>query len=126
MTQEVCRARFQLSDREKEGLSRIASREKLPDIIEVSRNYAGALEVNFGEGILTDEFDSDIVNVAFETVPNVEIDFSDHFKEVAEACLEELRELAEKGQLAALRELTQKHELLLEERAIAFGSSTAN
>ena len=115
VTQEVCRARFQLSDREKEGLSRIASREKLPDIIEVSRNYAGELDVNFGDGILSDEFTSDIVNVACETVPSVENDFSDHFEEVAQACLDELQDLASKGQLVELRELAPKHELLLED-----------
>ena len=115
VNQEVCRARFQLSDREKEVLSRTASREELPDTVEISRNYAGNLDVNIGEGILSDEFDSDIVRYACETVPSVEIDVSDHFKEIAEACLEELEELAGKGQLAELKELTRKHEPLLED-----------
>ena len=113
--QEVCRAKFLLSDREMEVLSSIASGEGLPDTVEVSRNYAGELDVNFGDGILSDEFNSDIVNVACETVPSVENDFSDHFEEVAQACLDELQDLASKGQLVELRELAPKHELLLDE-----------
>ena len=113
--QEVCRAKFQLSDQEKATLIRITKQEELPDIVDVSRNYAGELEVSFGEGVLSDEFNSDIVNVACETVPSVENDFSDHFEEVAQACLDELQDLASKGQLVELGELAPRHELLLDE-----------
>ena len=41
----VCRAKFQFSDQEKSELAKIAKHETFPDIVEVSRNYAGQLKV---------------------------------------------------------------------------------
>ena len=113
--QEVCQAKFRLSEQDKLELARITSRENFPETIEVSRHYAGEVEVNFGEEVCWNEFDSSIVDVACESVPNVNNDFSDCFKDIAEACLDELRSLAAKGQLTELRELAGRHELLLED-----------
>ena len=52
--QVVCCANFRLSDQEKSDLAQISPVKKMPDTVEVSRNYAGQLQINFGEDILSD------------------------------------------------------------------------
>ncbi len=113
--QEVCRASFRLSDQEKSYLAQITNRENFPDIVEVSRNYAGELEVDFPEGIFLHELDPKSVNNALESVPKIENDFGGRFKEIAEECLKELCHLAVKGQFVELSEIAEKHAALLQD-----------
>ena len=113
--QIVCRAKFQLSDREKSELTQITGREKIPDIVEVSRNYAGELEINCEEDILSDTPPPNDIDNAFNALPEVQDEFNDHFKERAYECIKEARHLADEGQLTELAELVQTHEQSLRE-----------
>lgn len=111
--QEVCRAKFQLSDEEKTSLAKIAKREKFPDTIEVSRNYAGNLKIDFEEDILSNKRHPDDIDNAFNILPQPQDKFGDPFKQCVEECIEEARLLAHEERFAELPELAQKHEPLL-------------
>ena len=111
----ACQAKFQLSDQEKFDLAQITGQEKIPDTVEVSRNYAGQLKTNFEEDILSDKLPHNDINNAFDALPKVEEEFSNQFKQHADECLKEARHLASEGQLTELTELAQKHESLLRE-----------
>ena len=113
--QEVCRAKFQLLDQEKSDLAEIAERESFPDTVEVSRNYTGQLEVDFGREIFSNELHPNDVDEACDTLPKVQDDFNDQFKQRADECLNEAKRLAHEGRFSELRELAQKHVSLLQE-----------
>ena len=113
--QEVCRAKFQLSDEEKSALAKIAENATFPDTVEVSRNYAGQLEVDFGKEIFSDELHPNDVDQVCNALPKVQEDFNDKFKQRANECLEEVRRLAHEGRFSELKELPEKHNSLLQE-----------
>ena len=124
----VCRARFQLSDQEKSKLAQITERETLPDIIEVSRNYAGDLEVDFGGEIFSDKPYLDDVENAFNVLPEIQDGFSapfkesavkcineaKHFKESVVKCINEAKHFAHEGQSTELMGLAEKHKRSLQ------------
>ena len=83
----VCRARFQLSDQEKSKIIQIAGPATFTDIIEVSRNYAGQLKVNFGQDVFSDKLSPSDVDDACNILPEVQEDFSIQFKQRADECI---------------------------------------
>lgn len=124
----VCQARFQLSEKEKSKLREIGNTEKIPNIVQASRNYAGQLEINFAEVSHTDtgqskiDFEEDFFAIQAPTVethtilsdlPKADHRCSDEFKKCAADCLNEVKRLANEGQFIALKQLAQKHEPLL-------------
>ena len=111
----VCQAKFHLSAQEKAALAQIAASENVPDTVEVSRNYAGQLEVNFGADIFPDKLPPNDVNTACEALPKVQEAFGDVFKQRAAACVAEAKRLAHEGRFRELSELVQQHEPLLQE-----------
>ena len=113
--QVVCGAEFQLSDPEKSDLAQITGQAKIPDKIEVSRNYAGDLKIHCQEDLLSDKLSPNDIDNVFYKLPEIEDEFSDHFKRVAEDCLKESRSLADDGETYELAELAHTHEQLLRE-----------
>ncbi len=113
--QEVCRAKFRLSDQEKSELTQIAENAIFPDTIEVSRNYAGQLVIDFEDEIFSDKPDPNDVNNACSVLPQVQSDFGVPFKQRADECLKEVRRFAHEGRFTDLRGLAQKHQMLLQE-----------
>ncbi len=114
-TQEVCTAKFQLSAQEKADLAQITERETFPDTVEVSRNYAGQLVINFEDEIFSDKPDPNDVDNACSVLPQVQSDFGDPFKQRANECLSETRRFAHEGRFTDLRGLTQRHQASLQE-----------
>ena len=117
----VCVAKFQLSDQEKSELTEITQIEKIPDIVEVSRNYAGKLEIKFEEELSLDEstpveIDTTEIDAILDKLPKVRDNFSDEFKKYADECLNEARHLANEKQFMELEQLVQKHEPLLKKK----------
>ena len=110
----VCRARFQLSDQENSHIVQIIGKETFPDIVEVSRNYAGQLMVNFGEVNLSDKPHSNDIDEACDMLPEIQEDFSDPFKQQADECRNEANHFAREGRLVELIELSKKHTGLLQ------------
>ena len=111
--QEVCRAKFQLSDQEKSELTQIAENATFPDTVEVSRNYAGDLKIDFEEDILSNKRHPNDIDNAFNILPQLQDEFGDPFKKCVEECIKEVKILAHEERFAELPELAQKHEPLL-------------
>ena len=111
----VCRAKFQLSDQEKSDLAQIAEQKPFPDNVEVSRNYAGQLEINFEEDIFFDKLHPNDVDNVCDTLPEVQDAFGGPFKELANKSLNEVRRFAHEGRFTELTGLVQTHEPLLRE-----------
>ena len=106
----VCRAKFQLSYEEKSYIAQITGRKKIPDTVEVSRNYGGQLEINCGEDLLLDRPPSKVIDDAFNGLPDFLDEFSDLFRDRARECIKEARHLVDEMQLTELAELVQTHE----------------
>ena len=111
----VCQAKFRFSDQEKSELAQIAKSEKFPDTVEVSRNYAADLKVNFPEGIYSDKPHPNDIDNACNVLPDVQDEFGDQFKQRADECLNEAIGFAHEGRFTDLRELAQRHAALLQE-----------
>ena len=109
----VCRARFRLSDQEKSDLAQIVEREPFPDNVEVSRNYAGQLDINFEEDIFFHKLHPNDVDNVCDTLPEIQKAFSDPFKELTDKCLKEVRRFAHDGLFTEFTGLLQRHEPLL-------------
>ena len=110
----VCRARFQLSDQEKSRIVQVIGKETFPDIVEISRNYAGQLMVNFGEVNLSGKPHSNDIDEACDMLPEIQEDFSGPFKQQADECRNEANHFAREGRLVELIELSEKHRGLLQ------------
>ena len=111
--QEVCTAKFQLSDQEKDDLAQITERKTFPDTVEVSRNYAGNLKIDFEGEIFSDKRHPDDIDNAFNILPQPQDEFGDPFKQRIEECTKEVRLLAHEERFSELPELAQKHDPLL-------------
>ena len=114
----VCRAKFQLSDEEKAELAQIAERETFPDVMEVSRNYAGQLEINFGEDICLDDSPSIEIDPLLDRLPKVEDNFSREFRKCVNDCLDEVRRFMDDRQFTELHQLYLKHRRLLRSKRV--------
>ena len=111
----VCQAKFHFSAQEKAALAEITERENVPDTVEVSRNYAGQLALNFGEDIFPDKLHPNDVDTACEVLPVVQDEFGDLFKQRAETCVAEAKRLAYEGRFREMFEFVPTHETLLRE-----------
>lgn len=111
----VCQAKFRLSDQEKSEIIQIVGRETFPNIVEVSRNYEGQLEVSFGEEIFSDKLHPNDVDDVCDILPEVQKDFSVQFKQRADECINEAKRLAHEGRFTELQDLGTKHTPLLQE-----------
>lgn len=123
-TQEVCRAKFQLTNQEQSELLQITEQETFPDILEISRNYAGQLEVKFEEEIYSDKPYSKDIDVTFDILPEIQDNFSEQFKLQANECINEVRHLANEGQYTEFTPLVKKHVTLLRKKRVQQDSPT--
>ena len=113
--QVVCRAKFRFSDQEKSELTQIAENATFPDTVEVSRNYAGELKIDFEGEIFSNKRHPDDIDNAFNIPPQLQDEFGDPFKQCVEECIKEARLLAHEERFSELIELAQKHDLLLQQ-----------
>ena len=111
----VCRARFRLSDQEKSDIIQIAEQETFPEVVEVSRNYEGQLEIDFGEEIFSDKLHPNDVDEACDILPEIQENFSPEFKQRADECINEAKRLAHEGRFTELQDLVEEHNRLLQE-----------
>lgn len=109
----VCQAKFRLSDQEKATLSKATAVENFPDMVEVSRNYAGELEIKFEGDIFPDKPQTPDLNKLFDTLPKTQEAFSVEFKRRADRGLKDAMRFAREGKYDRLREVTEKLESYL-------------
>ena len=117
----VCCARFRLSDTEKSDLHQMTDMEKIPDIVEVSRNYAGDLEVKFGEEIFLDKSPPVDAYTILSALPSVQDNFSNQFKRCANDCLNEVKHFINERRFTEFGQLVQKHQSVLRRRRVDKG-----
>ena len=111
--QVVCRAKFRLSDEEKSEFTQITENATFSDPVEVSRNYAGDLKIDFGGEIFSDKRHPNDIDGAFDILPQLQDGFGDLFKQRVEKCIKEVKQLAHEERFSELIDLTQKHDPLL-------------
>ena len=111
----VCRARFRLSDQEKSDIIQLAEQEAFLDIVEVSRNYEGQLEIDFGKEIFSDKLHPNDVDEACDILPEIPENFSPEFEQSADECIKKAKRLAHEGRFTELRDLVEEHRRLLQE-----------
>ena len=111
--QAVCQARFRLSNREKSYLSRVTAIPEFSDTVEVSRNYAGELEMKFEEDIFSDKPRTVNLDKLFNNLPKIRDEFGFQFKRRAGRGIENVRYLVREGKFDSLGELAKKQELYL-------------
>ena len=104
----VCQVRFRLSDREKSSLSKSTSIEEFPDIVEVSRNYAGQLEVKFKGEIFSDEKREIDLHRFLSSLPDIQEGFGLRFKQRATRCRDDAVGLVQAGDYSGLREILDR------------------
>ena len=121
---KVCRAKFRLSDEEKEDISKITDGEKIPDTIEVSRNYAGHLEVIFDEESFLQESLPVEIDTILGPLPEAQDNFSKEFKLCADACLNEVKHFVNERRFADLGQLVQEHQTSLRQKRAQQGYSS--
>ncbi|MYC77156.1 AAA family ATPase [Candidatus Poribacteria bacterium] len=109
----VCRAKFQLSDEEKTELAQIAEGETLPETVEVSRNYAGQLEIDLGEEIRLDEPSFIDINEVLDVLPEVPDNLDPDFRGLAFSCLDEVRSYINERRFDELVSLAKHHDVIL-------------
>ena len=114
--QVVCQAKFRLSDREKTALSKSTSLINFPDTVEVSRNYAGELEVKFEGDIFRDKPEATDLNKLFDTLPKTPEMFGTEFKRWIDKYQRDMMRLAHKGQYDRLRAAAANPEIYLSDR----------
>ena len=113
--QVVCQAEFRLSDEEKSELTQIAKNATFPNTVEVSRNYAGDLKIDFKGEIFSNKRHPDDIDNALNILPQLQDEFGNPFKQHVEECITEVRRLAHEDRFSELIELAQKHGPLLQQ-----------
>jgi energy-coupling factor transporter ATP-binding protein EcfA2 len=113
--QVVCQVRFRLSAREKAFLSRTTAIPEFPDTVEVSRNYAGQLEVKFEGEISSDELQTIDFDKFIGALPRIRDEFGFQFRQRADRCVKDVTRLVREGESDSLDELTRKQDLYLAE-----------
>lgn len=114
----VCCAKFRLLDQENLELREIAERKSIPNIVEVSRNYAGHRKIKIGPNVFVDKPSPVDVDTIMADLPDVQNNFSNRFRECANDCLAEVRHFIHEKQFAELELLVDKHEKLLRRNRI--------
>lgn len=97
--QEVCTARFELSDSDLQQISSLTAETGSSKVVEVSRDYGGKLKVNFSLG---PDLDSRDVEILSGMLPVLSEPVGSSFKGVAEACLPEIKGALSQGSIENL------------------------
>ena len=108
--QVVCRAKFRLSDRERTTLSRTTGIRGFPDTVEVSRNYAGQLDVKFEREIFSDKSWAIELDKFISALPPIPDEFSPRFKRSFNVCREDVVRAVNEENYERLSHLVSRQE----------------
>jgi energy-coupling factor transporter ATP-binding protein EcfA2 len=98
----VCSARFELSGDETAKLSEVVEPKTSITSVDVTRDYAGRLEVVFPEGLIPDKLHPNEVDRLCELLPPPPAEVSGPFRACAEERRGEVRRLVDEGRLSEL------------------------
>lgn len=100
--QVVCSTRFELTPEEIDELSILTGQDVTESCFEVTRNYAGRLEVVFPPGIFPDKHNHRDVDEICNSIPAIQEPVSVLFREKAQEYSNELREFAYDGRFSEI------------------------
>jgi predicted ATP-dependent endonuclease of OLD family len=100
--QVVCSTRFELTPEEIDELSTLTDQNVTESSFEVTRNYAGRLEVVFPPGIFPDKHNHRDVDEICNSIPGIQEPVSEQFREKAQDYIKELREFAYDGRFSEI------------------------
>ncbi len=113
--QVVCRARFELNANEAGDLAALTDRSMPLRTIEITRDYAGNLEVLFPEEIFPDRLHPNDIDEICASLPQPSEPVSDEFRKRASNCIDEARRLAYEGRYSSLIDLKSTHTQILQQ-----------
>jgi predicted ATP-dependent endonuclease of OLD family len=100
--QVVCSTRFELTPEETDELSILTGQNVTESCFEVTRNYAGRLEVLFPPGLFPDKHNHRDVDEICNSIPGIQEPVCDLFREKAHEYIKELREFAYDGRFSEI------------------------
>lgn len=112
-TQVVCTTRFELGIDEIQELSTLSDRQITNKMIEVTRDYAGRLEVVFPDGLFPDKLHPNDIDAICATLPQFQEPVGDAFRIQVKECQEEAKRFAHEGRFEDLSKLRTLHETKL-------------
>ncbi len=107
--QVVCTARFELADGEIQELAAITDQTMTVKTIDVTRNYAGQLEVLFPTEVFPNKLHPTDIDTICTALPNPQEVVAMDFLKKAQEYLSEVTRLAHEGRFTELAELHNRH-----------------
>ncbi len=106
--QIVCSARFRLNPEEKEALAGLTDQKMTAELVEVTRDYAGKLEVSFAEGLFPKALHPNDIDGLCEALPLPPAPVGEQYRQAASSCRSEAIRLAHEGRFEELASLAAK------------------
>ena len=100
--QVVCSAKFQLSQDETAKLNELIEPKATISTVNVTRDYAGRLEVVFPDKLVADTLHPNEVDRLCELLPALPAEASANFRKTAEKCRTEVRRVVAEGRFSEL------------------------
>lgn len=107
--QIVCTARFELTPDEAAELSALTDQKMTLTQIEVTRDYAGRLEVLFPPEVFPDKLHPNDIDEICCALPTPSEPIGETFQEKVDECIRETRRLAHEGRFSDLAQLQAQH-----------------
>lgn len=111
--QPVCSVRFQLSNEEKEELTKLTGAKITDDFATVVKNYAGQFEIEQSEKLFPDKLHPNDIDKICELLPVPSTPVGDKYLEAARSSSEEAKRLAYEGRFSELAALREKQRQIL-------------
>lgn len=108
-SQVVCTARFELTHEEVSELCAITGRDSEQMEVEVTRDYAGHVEVYFGEGVYPDKLHPNDIDRILDRIPPIPEAVGEGFRQQARECEDEAKRLAHEGRFSELGQVATDH-----------------
>lgn len=113
-THTVCTARFGLDESEATELTALTDQKMTLTHVEITRDYAGRLEVLFPSDVFPDRLHPNDIDSICSSLPRPAEPVAEDFQKRAEECSEEARRLAHEGRFSDLAKLKGKHDEALQ------------
>jgi hypothetical protein len=107
--QVVCTSRFELTPEEIQELAGLTDQKMTATTIEITRDYAGRVEVLFPPDIFPDKLHPNDIDAVCASLPILQEPVGDGFKQKVQECVAEARRLAHEGRFTELTKLHTTH-----------------
>ena len=112
--QVVCTSRFELTQEEIQDLAGLTDQKMTATTIDITRDYAGRVEVLFPKDIFPDKLHPNDIDTACASLPSFREPVGDDFRQKVQECGAEARRLAHEGRFTELAQLHAVHGTILQ------------